>query len=219
MNIDRIAWLCEQLRPEQARGARVLEIGSYRSGIRRILESWGVREYVGVDVAPGPGVDRIADISQGAIPGDYNVVICEEVLEHVLHWEWGLRNLFASLREGGRFLVTVPSLGVPYHEAPRDYWRFGAEVLRRAIDAAYSGLGDECAFSSSTLVPGIYVTGLRPPGEPERIPEVPCWSILLRRMAAPSEIEGRYPAARARLSAAARRSLGSWVDVVRRRDA
>ena len=49
------------LTPEDVKGKRIIDIGSYNvnGSFRPILESWKPAEYVGVDIAEGPGVDVV----------------------------------------------------------------------------------------------------------------------------------------------------------------
>src|SRR5438046_9059228 len=76
-------------------GKRVLEIGSAdRNGsLRPIIESYRPREYVGIDVEPGPGVDRVAEAGQIADTfgeDSFDLVVLTEKLEQL-----------RALREGG----------------------------------------------------------------------------------------------------------------------
>src|SRR5947208_8594501 len=72
-------------------GKRVLEIGSAdRNGsLRPIIESYHPSEYVGIDVEPGPGVDRVAEAGQIAqVFGEesFDLVVSTETLEHIRDW-------------------------------------------------------------------------------------------------------------------------------------
>jgi SAM-dependent methyltransferase len=42
------------------------------------------------------------------IPAHYDVVVCSEVLEHVLDYKPMIENMYESLKHGGRLIVTVP---------------------------------------------------------------------------------------------------------------
>jgi SAM-dependent methyltransferase len=66
--------------------------------------------------------------------GRADVVICEQVLEHVQDPVAAVRNLVRLARPGGTVVIDTPFL-VRLHAAPDDYWRFtphGLELLMRA---------------------------------------------------------------------------------------
>jgi SAM-dependent methyltransferase len=67
--------------------------------------------------------------------GDYDVVICEQVLEHVPDPSVALSNLRSLCRPGGRLLVSTPFL-VRIHDMPGDYWRFTPDGLRLMLERA-----------------------------------------------------------------------------------
>jgi SAM-dependent methyltransferase len=79
------------------------------------------------------------DICTSSPPDEYDVVICEQVLEHVAD-PWGaVRNLAKLCRPEGHVVITVPFL-VKVHELPlygmHDYWRFTPRGLRLLLEGA-----------------------------------------------------------------------------------
>jgi SAM-dependent methyltransferase len=64
-----------------------------------------------------------------------DVVICEQVLEHVVNPIAAARNLFGLLRPGGRLIVDTPFL-VKIHAFPGDYWRFTPDGMRLLLERA-----------------------------------------------------------------------------------
>jgi SAM-dependent methyltransferase len=50
------------------------------------------------------------DICTTALPGPYDLIIADQVFEHVLWPNRAARNVFAMLRPGGHFLITTPFL-------------------------------------------------------------------------------------------------------------
>lgn len=71
------------------------------------------------------------DLVQSEPTGEYDVVICEQVLEHVIDPDAAVRNLCRLARPGGQILVTTPFL-IRLHGSPNDYWRFtplGLQIL------------------------------------------------------------------------------------------
>jgi SAM-dependent methyltransferase len=71
--------------------------------------------------------------------GRFDVVICEQVLEHVVDPWAAARNLRALCVDGGRVVASTPFL-VRVHELPayglRDYWRFTPRGLRALLEGA-----------------------------------------------------------------------------------
>jgi 2-polyprenyl-3-methyl-5-hydroxy-6-metoxy-1,4-benzoquinol methylase len=77
------------------------------------------------------------DLSDGSkAPGPaYDVVICEQVLEHVPDPVVAADNLRLLCRGGGRLYVSTPFM-VKIHGAPGDYWRFTPDGLRVLLERA-----------------------------------------------------------------------------------
>ncbi|HEX8067699.1 MAG TPA: class I SAM-dependent methyltransferase [Thermoleophilaceae bacterium] len=95
-----------------------------------------VTEHVGVDHAPGDGVDVVAGAYEVPLgDGAAGTVLMTEVLEHLEEPVRALEEARRLLEPGGALIVTTPLL-FPLHEEPRDFFRyspFGLEhVLRRA---------------------------------------------------------------------------------------
>ncbi len=69
----------------------------------------------------------------------FDVVICEQVIEHVVDPCAAVGNLRDLCRPGGHVIVSTPFL-VRVHELPefglRDYWRFTPRGLARLLEAA-----------------------------------------------------------------------------------
>lgn len=70
--------------------------------------------------------------------GRFDVVICEQVLEHVLDPWQAAANLCALTAPGGHVIVSTPFL-IKVHEIPgflEDYWRFTPRGLRTLLESA-----------------------------------------------------------------------------------
>jgi SAM-dependent methyltransferase len=71
--------------------------------------------------------------------GGYDVVVCEQVIEHVVDPWAAARNLRGLCAPGGHVVVSTPFL-VRVHELPaygmRDYWRFTPRGLRTLLEQA-----------------------------------------------------------------------------------
>jgi glycosyltransferase involved in cell wall biosynthesis len=121
-------------------GKTVLEVGAYNVNgtIRPILEQHHPASYLGVDMSPGPGVDRVVDAGELAATfgnGSFEVVVTTEMLEHAADWRRVMGNLVCVVAEGGLLVITTRGPGFPYHGYPDDYWRFTVEVMQAIIVA------------------------------------------------------------------------------------
>lgn len=71
--------------------------------------------------------------------GKFDVVICEQVLEHVVDPAAAAANLRGLCNPGGRVIVSTPFL-IKVHEFPSygmlDYWRFTPRGLRTLLEGA-----------------------------------------------------------------------------------
>jgi len=123
------------LKPEEVKGKRVIEVGSYdvNGSLRSLVESYYPAEYIGVDIAEGPGVDVISkaeDILERFGKESFDIVISTELLEHVLDWRKSIHNIKNICKPGGIILITTASYGCPYHGHPYDFWRYELEDMK-----------------------------------------------------------------------------------------
>lgn len=65
----------------------------------------------------------------------YDVVFCEQVLEHVTDPWAAMRTLHDMARSGGHVIVSTPFL-VRLHDHPGDYWRFSCDGMRLLMESA-----------------------------------------------------------------------------------
>ena len=91
---------------------RVLELGSrdVNGSVRNIFRAHGTLfpRYVGLDIAPGPGVDVVADAATWTPPAgeEPDCVVTTEMLEHVADAEAVIANVGRILKPGGVLLLT-----------------------------------------------------------------------------------------------------------------
>lgn len=130
----------------------VLEIGSKDYGsTMNFREDFPGHEYVGLDLEEGPGVDVVADLTEGigTLPEKhFGLVICCSVLEHTPRPWVMAENITRLVKSQGWLFMSVPWVW-SYHAYPDDYFRFsfrGIETLFPAFE------WDELTFS--TIVPG-----------------------------------------------------------------
>jgi SAM-dependent methyltransferase len=112
-------------------GSRLLSIGAGGEIGTRIVQSRDRLDIQQLDIDPNRGADIVADLCTWQAPEPFDAIICSEVLEHVKAPHLAVANMFASLRPGGKLILTAP-FTLPIHAAPNDffrYTRYGLEVL------------------------------------------------------------------------------------------
>jgi SAM-dependent methyltransferase len=106
----------------------ILEIGAYQvEGQQRIANLrtlFDTREYIGVDMRPGPGVDCVANVER--LPHEtasIGTVLALNTFEHVRCFWRGLDEVHRVLRPDGVLVLSTP-FHFRIHDYPHDYWRF-----------------------------------------------------------------------------------------------
>lgn len=99
--------------------SRVLEVGSWDAcgSIRNLFEKC---EYIGIDIADGPGVDLLSrgeDLSLDS--GSFDLVISCECFEHNKYWPNTLANMIRLLKPRGLCIISCAWLGRTEHGTPR----------------------------------------------------------------------------------------------------
>jgi SAM-dependent methyltransferase len=116
------------------------------------------KSYVGCDMRPGPGVDRIEDVSAISLPSNSaGTVLCIETFEHVFEVRRAFDEVFRILRPGGLFLITTP-LNFRIHAYPDDYWRMTPSCLRRLMgpyEGRLVGAQGFASFPHSVMALGV----------------------------------------------------------------
>lgn len=83
--------------------------------------------------------------------GQYDVVICEQVLEHVRDPWLAVSTLESLCRPGGHVVMSTPFM-LRLHFAPSDYWRFAPDGLRELATAAGLEIAEQGAWGNSWCV-------------------------------------------------------------------
>jgi hypothetical protein len=101
-----------------------------------------------------PEFDLCADLEEGL---EFDVVICEQVLEHVVDPCAAAANLRGLCAAGGHVIVSTPFL-VKVHELPiyamHDYWRFTPRGLRTLLERAGLEVDSVGSWGNSACVVG-----------------------------------------------------------------
>jgi len=133
---------------------KTLDVGSYdvNGSVRHLFT-----DYIGVDMRPGPNVDKLANAH--ALPFDdetFDNVLCLEMLEHDSMFWVSIAEMKRVLKPGGTLLVTTRGIHFPHHDYPSDYYRFTREALKFLFD------GMEGTETCSTADHGVYARGVKP---------------------------------------------------------
>jgi len=136
MNVAIIEFFVENVRDNEFKAKRILEVGSkYVNGsIRPFIERLHPTEYLGVDIELGKHVNVILsaeNLVEYFGSESFDVVIATELLEHVKNWRLAISNMKEVLKRSGYMYVTTRSYGFHFHSYPFDYWRYGIEDIHR----------------------------------------------------------------------------------------
>lgn len=172
MHASALAFACSALTAEDVAGKCVLEAGSMNvnGSVRPHVEALGPAQYVGIDMRPGPGVDRV--LAAEKLPGwavatgfdrGADVVVSTEMLEHAADWRAAMRGMIGYLMPGGLLVLTTRSEGFPLHGYPDDHWRYSVEAMGAILKGA--GLDVE-RLESDPLPghPGVFARARKPAG-------------------------------------------------------
>lgn len=170
MHESVLAFAAEVISKEDVAGKSVLEVGSamINGSVRPQIEALDPVRYLGIDLAPGPGVDE-ADPggiehwrpTLGKHPAQFGLVVSCEMLEHAERWVSAFRAMAQLVAPGGKLVLTCRGLGFPFHNPP-DHWRFEPSDLWRA--SVLAGLWPVVA-RQDPQVPGVFLVAERLFGE------------------------------------------------------
>lgn len=134
---------------------RILEIGSLDvNGTPRDL--FVGTDYIGVDIRPGPGVDKVMSGAKLGFPdASFDGVLYLETMEHDRTFWLTLSEIARVLKDGGRVIITTRGIGYPLHNHPGDYFRFTEQFFQEL-----EGYRDK-VIASDPQASGVFFTGIR----------------------------------------------------------
>lgn len=156
-DVSCIIYAIKNLKKEEVVGKRVIEVGSYdvNGSIRPYVESLTPSEYIGVDIQKGPGVDIVGDAhSLVNIFGkeSFDIVISNEMLEHVKDWRKVVSNLKNICKKNGMIIITTRSFGFRYHAWPYDFWRYELDDMKKIFSDC-----EILSLEKDTFKPGVFL--------------------------------------------------------------
>jgi SAM-dependent methyltransferase len=118
-------WLRQQAKDAYAvfGSYRVLDVGCGRKPYASLFCPYAT-SYVGVDPVDNPRAELRGSVE--ALPLEdrsFDVVLCNQVLEHCDDPAQAVRELMRVTVPGGRVLASTHGV-MPYHPSPTDYWRW-----------------------------------------------------------------------------------------------
>lgn len=126
----------KNLTKEDIENKRVIDVGShnYNGNMSIVAEKMNPKEYVGVDMIPGPGVDVVC-LAENLVEKfgveSFDTVISNELMEHARNWRDVISNMKRILKPGGSILLTTRGKGFKIHAYPHDYWRYEVEDMKK----------------------------------------------------------------------------------------
>lgn len=102
---------------------------------RSVIEPM-VGKYLGVDLEMNPKAEHHIDFdSKTTLPDSYaDIILSNQVLEHVDTPSGYLQEAFRILKPGGTIILTTHGYWF-YHPTPNDYWRWTSAGLRKTVEA------------------------------------------------------------------------------------
>jgi ubiquinone/menaquinone biosynthesis C-methylase UbiE len=121
------------------------------------------KEYVGSDMREGPGVDRILNLHNIALPSNsVGTTLVMDTLEHVEFPHHALEEIYRVTQPNGTAIISSV-MRMRIHAYPNDYWRFtpeGFAVLLRPFADSFVSYGGDKKFPHTVI--GIGFKGPRP---------------------------------------------------------
>jgi SAM-dependent methyltransferase len=129
-----VRWLREQAEHARVeRGTyRLLDVGCGQKPYETLFAPHA-SPYVGVDPVENPRADLRGPVE--ALPvedGSFDLILCNQVLEHADDPSLAIRELHRALAPGGRLLLSTHGAHV-YHPSPADYWRWTHAGLEKIV--------------------------------------------------------------------------------------
>ena len=113
----------------------LVDFGCCDMPYRSVIEP-KVGKYLGVDLEMNPKAEHHIDFdSKTTLPDNYaDVILSNQVLEHVDSPGGYLQEAYRILKPGGKIILTTHGYWF-YHPTPNDYWRWTSAGLKKTVEA------------------------------------------------------------------------------------
>lgn len=122
-NVRRALKTLIQIMPKPFKG---LNIGAGKTKIHPDIRN--------LELEPGANIDLVGSVLD--IPcndNEFDLVIAQEVLEHVKNPRKAVEEVFRVLKKDGYFYMQLPFI-IGFHPCPNDYWRFTHEGILELLE-------------------------------------------------------------------------------------
>jgi SAM-dependent methyltransferase len=119
----------------------IVEVGALqrpkRAALVNLRSFFPNRPYVGIDMLPGPGVDRVENVESLTLDSrSAGTVIAMNTFEHVKRLWLGIAEVKRILRPDGVLFVSTPFY-FHIHAYPSDYWRLTPEAWDSLLEQEF----------------------------------------------------------------------------------
>ncbi len=134
MHDSVMGWVTGLADADLIEGQDVLEVGSLdeNGSVRSVIEKFGPKSYVGLDMREGPGVDVVLNIDDAVVyfgSERFGLILCLEMLEHAKDWRGAINVMKHLVTPEGAIVLSTRGPGFPYHPFPEDHWRFTEDLM------------------------------------------------------------------------------------------
>ncbi len=115
---------------------KILDLGSCRGPYRDLFPN-----ALTVDIDPAAKPDIVADAHNMHMfkDGEFEIILCTEMLEHLYNPFKGIEEMARVLKSGGKLILTTRFI-YPIHESPHDYFRFTKYGLQKLLEPYFTDI-------------------------------------------------------------------------------